>query len=237
MGGVRKVKETLRLCMVLTVIAAISAGVLAFVSKKTAEPIENALREEMMSAVRKVLPPFDNDPDKDTSTVGSEADTVKVYRGKRDGTVVGAAFSVIASDGYSGEIEVMVGVDTAGVVQGIEILQHRETPGLGAKIGEDEFKAGYKGKSITNPEKWDVIKDGGSFRQITGATISSRAVTHAVAWGLEFFTKHRTEILDIEAPAPLSPPVLKIGAPERKGDVDSLKTTGIGAEEKRHGEE
>jgi electron transport complex protein RnfG len=230
-------KEILRLCMVLTVIAAVSAGVLAFVSQKTAEPIEIALREEMMSAVRKVLPPFDNDPDKDTRTIGSGADTVKFYRGRKGGAVVGAAFSVTSPNGYSGEIEIMVGVDTAGVVQGIEILQHRETPGLGAKIEEGEFKTGYKGKSLTDPETWDVIKDGGTFKQITGATISSRAVTRAVSRGLNFFTKHRANILSLGAPAPLSPPILKIRAPERDGDADSLKAAGAGTEEKRHGEE
>ncbi len=226
-------KEVGRLCLVLTVLAAVSAGVLAFVSQKTAAPIENALREEMMSAVRKVLPPFDNDPDKDTRTVGSGVDTVKVYRGRKDGVVVGAAFSVIAPNGYSGEIEIMVGVDTAGVVQGIEILRHRETPGLGAKIGGDEFKAGYSGRSLKDPETWDVIKDGGSFKQITGATISSRAVTHAVAWGLRFFTEHRANILNLGESAPSSP-VSMSGASGRRSDTNSLKAAGAVAEEKRH---
>ncbi len=226
-------KDIFRLCVVLTVIAAVSAGVLAFVSQKTAAPIENALREEMMSAVRKVLPPFDNDPDKDTRTIGSGADTVRIYRGRKDGAVVGAAFSVTAPNGYSGEIEIMVGVDTAGVVQGVEILQHRETPGLGAKIGDEEFKAGYRGRSLTDPETWDVAKDGGTFRQITGATISSRAVTHAVAWGLKFFTNHRVNILDPGASAPLSPPVRGSMEPVREGDADSLRAADAVAEDKR----
>ena len=57
-------KEIFRLCFVLTVIAAVSAGVLAFVSQKTKEPIEESLLDEKMSAVRNVLPLFDNEPDK-----------------------------------------------------------------------------------------------------------------------------------------------------------------------------
>jgi electron transport complex protein RnfG len=194
-------KEILRLCLVLTVIAVISAGVLAYVSQKTAEPIERSLREEKMSAVRQVLPPFDNEPDKDTVTIATEEGEIACYRGTKDGVVVGAAFSVTAPNGYSGPIELMVGVDTAGVVQGIKVLRHLETPGLGAKIETEQFESNYKGKSLTNPAVWDVVKDGGTFKQITGATISSRAVTHAVARGLEFFAAHRSEILG----APVAP--------------------------------
>jgi electron transport complex protein RnfG len=182
--------------MVLTVIAAVSAGVLAFISQKTEEPIANALLEEKMSAVRNVLPPFDNEPDKDTLVLRPEGeDSVEFYRGRKDGVIVGAAFAAVAPNGYSGEIEIMIGVDTAGVVQGIEILRHLETPGLGAKIETAAFRDKYRGKSLKNPEQWDVEKDGGTFKQITGATISSRAVTHCIARALELFDAHQAEIL------------------------------------------
>ena len=188
-------KEILRLCFVLTIIAAVSAGVLAFVDQKTEEPIANALKAEEMAAVESVLPPFDNEADKDTLTCGDEICTYKFYRGRMKGEIVGVAFTVVAPNGYSGDIKVMVGVDTAGVVQGIEILDHRETPGLGAKIETAEFRNQYKGKSLDNPETWDVMKDGGVFKQVTGATISSRAVTHCVARALEFFEANRERIL------------------------------------------
>jgi electron transport complex protein RnfG len=190
------VKEIFRLCFVLTVIAAVSAGVLAFVDQKTEEPIAKSLREEKMAAVRSVLPEFDNEPDKDTVVLEFPgSDSVTFYRGRKGRDVVGVAFSVIAPNGYSGEIEVMVGVNTDGVVQGIEILRHLETPGLGAKIETEAFRDQYKGKSIEDPEVWDVMKDGGTFKQITGATISSRAVTHAVARGIEFFAEQKSAIL------------------------------------------
>jgi electron transport complex protein RnfG len=188
-------REIIRLCFVLTVIAAVSAGVLAFVDQKTQEPIASALKAEEMAAVESVLPPFDNEADKDTLTLGDEACSYKFYRGRKGNVIVGAAFTIIAPNGYSGDIKVMVGVDTAGVVQGIEILDHRETPGLGAKIETAEFRNQYKGKSLANPDVWDVMKDGGTFKQITGATISSRAVTHCIARALEFFESNRAAIL------------------------------------------
>lgn len=194
-------KEILKLCFVLTLISAISAGVLAFVDQKTQGPIANALKAEEMTAVESVLPPFDNEADKDTLTLGDESQSYKFYRGRKEGEIVGAAFAVVAPNGYSGDIKVMVGVDTAGVVQGIEILNHRETPGLGAKIETVKFRDQYKGKSLTDPETWDVVKDGGTFKQITGATISSRAVTHCVARALEFFEANRGAILGLEESA------------------------------------
>ena len=51
-----------------------------------------------------------------------------------------------------------------------------------------------------DPQQWDVVKDGGTFKQITGATISSRAVTHCIARALELFEAHRAEILDLAEP-------------------------------------
>lgn len=195
-----QMKEILRLCFVLTVIAAVSAGVLAFVDQKTQEPIANALKAEEMAAVESVLPPFDNEADKDTLILSDELVSYKFYRGRMKGEIVGAAFSVVAPNGYSGDIKVMVGVDTAGVVQGIEILDHRETPGLGAKIETAEFRDQYKGKSLGDPETWDVMKDGGVFKQITGATISSRAVTHCIARALEFFEANRETIVGPAVP-------------------------------------
>ena len=190
-------KEIIRLCFVLTIIAAVSAGVLAYVNQQTAEPIAKALLEEKMSAVRSVLPPFDNEPDKDMITIESaEGASVEVYRGRKEGSVTGAAFAITAPDGYSGDIEFMIGVDGEGVMQGLMVLNHLETPGLGAKIESADFRDQYKGKSLENPELWEVTKDGGTFIPITGATISSRAITRASARGLKLFQEHRDEIFE-----------------------------------------
>ncbi len=88
----------------------------------------------------------------------------------------------------------MVGIRPDGSVVGIEILHHAETPGLGSKITEPWFKEQFAGKSLDNAD-WRVRKDGGQFLEITGATISPRAVVQAVRAGLEFFRLHREEIV------------------------------------------
>jgi electron transport complex protein RnfG len=191
-------KEISRLCFVLTIIAAVSAGVLAFVSQETEEPIKQALLDEKLSAVKSVLPPFDNDPDKDTVIVRSGGLDYTVYRGRKEGEIIGAAFSVVAPNGYGGEIEFLVGVDPDGVITGIVVLKHLETPGLGAKIEDAAFLDQFKGTSLADTAVvWDTHKEGGSFKHITGATISSRAVTHTTARGLEFFAENRDAILDL----------------------------------------
>ena len=189
-------KEILRLCIVLTLIGAVCAAVMAFVDQKTKDPIEKSLAAEKMDAMKVVIPSSDNDLAKDAITIKDTDREMEMtfYPGRKDGVPVGAAFVVVAPSGYAGPIEILVGVDTARVVTGVEILKHAETPGLGSKIATPAFKGQYVGKSVRDPANWSVMKDGGPFKQITGATISSRAVTTAIATGLEFLEAHKAEI-------------------------------------------
>ncbi len=188
-------KETFRMCFVLTVIGAACAALMAFVNAQTKEPIERNAGGQKLDAVSAVMPPSDNDVAADTLVLNDGTRDVKFHRGTKNGVPVGAAFAVVAPDGYSGDIEILVGVDTAGAVTGLTVLKHLETPGLGSKIETPEFRDQYLGKSVRDPETWSVAKDGGVFKQITGATISSRAVTNAVAAGLAFFEAHKAEVL------------------------------------------
>ncbi|MDD4858296.1 MAG: RnfABCDGE type electron transport complex subunit G, partial [Candidatus Krumholzibacteria bacterium] len=166
------------------------------VDQKTEAPIKKSLAAEKMDAMKIVMPVSDNDLVKDAVTIKDKDRQAEItfFVGKKGGVSVGAAFAVVAPNGYSGDIEMMVGVDTGGVVTGLEILKHAETPGLGSKIATPAFKGQFIGKSIKDPASWSVVKDGGTFKQITGATISSRAVTSAIANGLEFLDAHRTEV-------------------------------------------
>jgi electron transport complex protein RnfG len=196
-------KEILRLCFVLTLIGAACAAVMAFVDQETKAPIEKSRGAEKMDAVKLVLPPCDNDIEKDAVTIKDEDLEMEItfYPAAMGGVTIGAAFAVIAPNGYAGDIEIMVGVDTAGVITGLEILKHAETPGLGSKIKTPKFRSQYIGKSINDPQTWAVNKDpGGTFVPITGATISSRAVTSAIASGLEFLEAHKAEVFGVPKP-------------------------------------
>ena len=189
-----------RLVLVLTLIAVGAGLLLALVESVTREPIAEQRRLETLRALQTVLPPFDNSPDADTVelAVGQDKKGRELrrtfYRGRKDGMVTGVAFPVVAPDGYSGNIAMMVGVDPGGRVVGLEILSHAETPGLGDKITQAAFKGQFKGKTLEGVD-WRVKKEGGEFDQITGATISPRAVVKAVHLGLQFFHDQQSEIL------------------------------------------
>ena len=88
----------------------------------------------------------------------------------------------VSARGYSGSINMMVGVDKAGKVIGVKILKQTETPGLGANVVKPEFLNQFIGKSINDP-----IEPKKDIDAITGATISSRAVSKGVKDALEKF--------------------------------------------------
>ena len=193
-------KDMGRLLITLTLIAAGAGLVLSLVESVTREPIKEQCRLQMLKALSAVLPSFDNSPDTDIVTLQNGVDKkgkpieVIFYRARKDGELVGSAFSAVAPDGYSGNIRVMIGVRPDETVNAIEILNHAETPGLGDKITFASFKDLFKDKSLENAD-WRVKKDGGEFDQFSGATISPRAVVGAVKKGLEFFRENKAKIL------------------------------------------
>jgi electron transport complex protein RnfG len=190
----------LRMILVLTVFCVGAAAILAVVYDVTKGPIAEAKAEEERRAIRAVLPDYDNQADQDflekkigVDKKGREI-VRRIYNGKTGDTIVGRAFKVVARDGYSGDIEIMMGVRPDGKITGVEIVSHAETPGLGAKIAKEETwsgrgsgPGGLVGKSLADNLK--VKKDGGDIDQITGATISPRAIVQAVKKGLEFYAQ------------------------------------------------
>lgn len=192
-------RDILRLVVVLTSICIASAIALAKIYDLTKGPIAHQKRLEVLRAIKTVLPPYDNEPDTDTVKLpmgmgkkGEEEQRI-FYRGRKDARLIGIAFKVTSHEGYGGDIEVMVGIVPDGTICGIEILSYLETPGLGAKIVEPKFKDRFRERNLSNT-KWAVKKDGGDIDGITGATISSRAVTKAIKEGLEFYRDHEVSI-------------------------------------------
>jgi Na+-translocating ferredoxin:NAD+ oxidoreductase subunit G len=182
-------KEILKLMVVLTTVSALAGFSLAYVNEKTKAPRAYQDRMKLLNSINTVLPPHDNQPDQDAVKING----TMYYVSKQKGTVNGVAFEASSDKGYSGLIRIMVGITPDGKVTSIEIVEQKETPGLGSKIAEDWFKGQYKGKSLENAT-WKVKKDGGDFDQISGATISPRAVTGAVKSGLEAYVKNKEQI-------------------------------------------
>jgi electron transport complex protein RnfG len=193
-------KEIARLVIVLTIICVVAAAALSEVYTLTKEPIERAAREEKLSAIRHITPPFTNEPDVDRVTIplgkddqGNEI-TRDYYVATKDNAIVGIDFEASSPAGYGGTIYLIVGVTPDGAITGVEVLKHSETPGLGTKVTAETWLAQFKGKDLKNTT-WAVKKDGGDIDYTSGATISPRAVVSAVKQGLEDFSAHREEIL------------------------------------------
>lgn len=123
--------------------------------------------------------------------------TNKLYQLRdRKGRLAGFIFDVSTDRGYNGHIGLWVGADPTGRILGVRVTDEHETPGLGDKIEltVSPWILEFNGKSLdAGMQAWNVKKDGGEFDQFTGATITPRAVVHAVRDGLERFAAHRKQ--------------------------------------------
>jgi electron transport complex protein RnfG len=183
-----------KLIRVLTAICLVAAAALSFVYTLTKDRIAEEIRRETLDAVEQVLPPHDNEPDKDAKIVTIGKDKrgremiMTIYKGKKGNETAGYAFDVTGK-GFGGTMRLMVGVDDKDTINGVKVLGHAETPGLGAKMEEDWFTAQFKG--FSDPNALKIKKDGGKLDQITGASITSRAAAKAIAEGLNKFMEEK----------------------------------------------
>ena len=165
-------RDILKLTLELTLIAAISAGLLAFVSTRTKPARDRAAETKRLDAVRKVLhiaegESFRYDEARDVFLVEKNGHAVKV------------AAESVSQHGYGGPVKIVVAADASGTVLDFAVVEASETPGLGAKIAGEGFISGLRGKTLDSD--WRVRRDGGDVDAVTSATISSRAVCEAIA--------------------------------------------------------
>jgi electron transport complex protein RnfG len=129
-------------------------------------------------------------------------DPAVIYRVFAEDQPVAALMVVTARDGFSGPIRILIGLEYDGAISGVRILQHRETPGLGDKIesSRSDWVYQFDGRSIGDPlvTGWAIKEDGGEFDQLTGASITPRAVIKAIRDTLLYFDANRDAIFLVE---------------------------------------
>lgn len=214
-----KLKDTenfIVLGVFLAVLGLVSGLLLAVFSDIAREPIAAAELRNTNKALEQILPPFDNQPSQDRF----EIDGVTFLGAVRDGKLVALAASG-AKKGYAGPVQALIGLEPDGKIRAVLITKQNETPGLGANVCERKFKKTifnlfekrpeglapnafldqFAGKSAQKDATWKVKKDGGDIEYVTGATVTSRAITALTDEITQCFLAHRGEIIAKLTPA------------------------------------
>ncbi len=194
----------------LAVIAAICTALVALTYQVTHERIaanEQAWLEQSLQPVLSGLF-FDSGVSESRVTIpaphelpGSEDGVIyRVYSGD---SPVAALFVISARDGYAGAIRLLVGMDINGAVTGVHVLEHRETPGLGDRIEstKSDWVKQFDGRSLGDPvaDGWKIKRDGGEFDQLTGASVTPRAIIKAIKETLVYFEANRATVFTAAA--------------------------------------
>ena len=181
----KKLESTLtNMVLVLTSVAVVMGGILAFVNHLTEGPISQVNKKKTDDGIKAVMKCSDltlAKTDTVRQDIGGKEYTYVVYQVKdAQGHDLGAAVESTTM-GFGGDLKVMVGFNPEGTILGYTILEHAETPGLGAKA-DKWFQKGGKGDIVGKSpvEPLTVSKDGGQVDAITASTITSRAFLLAV---------------------------------------------------------
>ncbi len=164
--------------IVLFAITLIASAAVGGVFMITQEPIAQAQAAATRVALEQVLPSFDATQERDVTV---DELPIKVHVATSGDELVGYAVESITKSGYSGEFRVMVGISPLGELVNVNVLSHKETPGLGSKMTEmgNALITSLQGKVLNNMSL-KVKKDGGDVDALTAATITSRAYLDAV---------------------------------------------------------
>lgn len=173
--------------LILLSITVVCTLLLALTNRVTEPVIAEQEEQKNIEAQQNVLPEANEfkevkDLEEIKKKVGADGDIIQsVDEAYQNDTLVGYAVKT-TPNGYGGEIQMLTGIDTEGKISGISILEQSETAGLGARSAEDDFQAQYRGLSATEPVEVEKNgqAEGNEIEAISGATITSTAVTRGV---------------------------------------------------------
>ncbi len=149
----------------LTLIVLMSVSLLLYINSFTSEIVEAQNQAKIKVALEKIFP--------ELTEFKEDGDIYIIYE---NADIAGYTF-IASGSGYSGKINMLVGINKDHTIRDVAILSHTETPGLGSKITEEAFTGQFMDLEIGDMA---LSKDGGKIDAITGATISSRAVTEVI---------------------------------------------------------
>lgn len=200
-------QSAFRAAIGLGIFALLTAGLIALTKVGTNERIAEQEAQAQLKALYALVPEALRDNDLLQDNYQLVLDDAKaprtVYLAKTSAKVEAIVLPWVAPNGYTGPIDMIVGIKANGELLGVRVLKHQETPGLGDKIelSKSDWILSFDGKSVQNTpdELWRVKKDGGTFDQLTGATITPRAVVAAVHDSLKLFEQNKAQLLSQES--------------------------------------
>lgn len=189
---------------ILAVITFITSGLLMLSEELTHNKIAEQKKLLLLASLKQLIPDKYHDNDLTTNSVVINEPEIlghrkpqTMYIGTQKGKHTVMAIPVTTRKGYSGDIDIMVGIKANGQIVSVKILEQHETPGLGDLIEatKSDWILQFPNQSFTtvSPKNWKVKRDGGEFDQITGATISPRAVTQAIKQALLYHSDYVNE--------------------------------------------
>lgn len=174
------------MALVLSGICLVCSALLGIVYAVTKAPIEASELQKVNEAIAAVTPSFDNIPSEEVRIVEGG----QIYTATVGGETVGYAIKV-AVGGFGGPLQMMVGFTPDGIIYNTSVISHAETPGLGAKIVDENIPTRVQVKGLhPASDKISVRKDGGQVDAITASTITSRAFLKGVNAAYDVFSTH-----------------------------------------------
>ncbi len=203
-------KAVMKNGLILGLFAFVSTGLIAITHLLTKDKISLEIELALIRQLSQIVhqDQYSNEVYKDCIVInnlnflGTNKDQ-KLYRMRNAEGNYAILMTSVAPDGYSGKINLTVAISQQGKLLGVNILSHKETPGLGDKIerSKSHWLNQFEGLSLNNPKKkqWKVKKDGGQFDALTGATITPRAVINAIYKNLEFYAENSPQLFNSES--------------------------------------
>ncbi|BEP29937.1 RnfABCDGE type electron transport complex subunit G [Helicovermis profundi] len=182
-------KEIMKLGLILLIISGISATLLGFTNEVTKNQIANQRELESQKKRVEVLSAADKfeklSQEKMTSIISKNDKVKEIYIGYKNDNVVGYVVKTMPV-GFGGPVEVITGISLDGKLSGVRVGSHQETPGLGANATLPSFYTQYNGKDANNDVSVSKTNaEGNQIQAISGATITSKAVTRGVNFSIE----------------------------------------------------
>ncbi len=187
----------IKIPLILALVTFFTSGLLMFSENATREKIAEQKKILLLESLKDLIPEALHDNDLTQNAIDlykpellGHRKPQKLYLGTFNGKLTIIAVPVTARNGYSGDIDLMVGIKNNGEITAVKILEQHETPGLGDLIqaNKSDWLKQFPTLSLKEigEKNWKVKRDGGQFDQITGATITPRAVVAAIKQALLF---------------------------------------------------